>query len=105
VQSTCEIRTRTISNNKALVIDVAGYFNVNCLNEFRQAFESQEHFPRYAVNLEQCQGIDSAGLGMLLILRDFAQLEQNNLLIIHCPPEVHDVLHYAKFDQLFTILS
>jgi anti-anti-sigma regulatory factor len=106
VQATCDIQFRTTSNNKGLVIDVAGFFNVSCLNQFRCAFESQpRHFPRYAVNMQQCRGIDSAGLGMLLLLRDFSKLDPDNLLITHCPPEVHQVLRYANFDQLFTILN
>ena len=103
MQNTCDIQTRTTSNNKGLVIDVVGYFSVNCLKAFRQAFESRDIFPRYAVNMQQCQGIDSSGLGMLLLLRDFSKLEQEDLLITHCPTDVHNVLRYANFDQLFTI--
>ena len=105
MQTTCEIHTRTTGNNQGLVIDVMGYFSVNCLDQFRQAFESREIFPRYAVNFQQCAGIDSSGLGMLLLLRDYCHLEQENLLLTHCPPEVNNVLRYAKFDQLFTILN
>ena len=105
MQATGEVHSRTTSNNKGLVIDVVGFFNVSCLSAFRQTFENKEVFGRYAVNLQQCKGIDSSGLGMLLMLRDFSRLEQENLLITHCPPEVHNVLRYAKFDELFTILS
>lgn len=105
MQTTCKIQTRTTGNSKGLVIDVTGFFNVNCLDDFRQAFESQQQFPRYAVNMEHCCGIDSAGLGMLLLLREFSKLDQKNLLIMRCPPEVNRVLHCANFDRLFTILT
>jgi len=105
VQQTCAISTRSTSNNKGLIIEVTGYFSVNCLNEFRQAFESQQPFPRYAVNFQQCAGIDSSGLGMLLLLRDYSHLEPENLLVTHCPPHVQDVLRYSNFDQLFTICT
>lgn len=105
MQATGEISSRATSNNQSLVINVEGYFNVNCLDEFRRSFESGDVFQRYAVNLQACQGIDSSGLGMLLMLREYSKLEQNNLLITHCPREVKNVLECAKFDQLFTIVN
>ena len=105
MQPTSDVQSRLTSNNQGLVIDVVGYFTVACLDKFRSCFEAHPPMQRYAVNLQQCQGIDSSGLGMLLMLRDYAKIEQKNLLITHCPPPVHNVLNYAKFDQLFTILN
>ncbi len=105
MQTTGDIRSRLTSNNKGLVIDVDGYFTVNCLEEFRSAFEAHPPMQRYAVNLQQCLGIDSSGLGMLLMLRAYSKLVPKDLLVTHCPETVQNVLKYAKFDQLFTILN
>ncbi len=98
------VQARTTSNNRGLVIEVVGYFNMEIHAQFRKAYEDQDQrYERYAVNLQHCLGMDSAGLGMLLLLRDFAGVEKENLLITQCPPELQNVLRYSSFDQIFTI--
>lgn len=101
-----EVKTHTTSNQKGLVIDVIGFFNLALHHDFRRAFEDQQQcYERYAVNLQNCEGIDSAGLGMLLLLREHVALGKDDLLITHCPPQIQNILRYSNFDQLFTILT
>lgn len=99
-----QVYTR-IANDKVCVLSVHGYFNMQLQREFRAAFESNPPFVRYAVDMKHCAGIDSAGLGLLLLLRDYAQADQQHLLITQCSPEVRKVLEYASFDQIFTIVD
>jgi len=94
----------TTSNGKGLIIGIIGRFNLELHKKFRKVFEEQpRRYERYAVNMQHCTGIDSAGLGMLLILRDFTQLSREDLRLIQCPADVRQVLNYANFEQLFTI--
>lgn len=101
---TAQIVVNTTSNDRGLVISIVGRFNLELHKEFRKAFEGQsERYERYAVNMAKCTGIDSAGLGMLLILRDYTKLNRDDLHLIQCPADVRQVLSYANFEQLFTI--
>ena len=101
-----EVKTHMTSNQKGLVIDVVGFFSLALHQDFRDAFESpDQRYDRYAVNLQDCEGIDSAGLGMLLLLREHVAVGKDDLLITHCPSHIHNILRYSNFDQLFTILT
>lgn len=97
------ISSRLLSNNRSLIIEVCGYFNMGLQREFRRSYQEQPTLPKYVVDLKECAGIDSAGLGMLLLLRDFAQLPKENLLIMNCSQAIQRVLSYSHFDQIFTI--
>lgn len=99
-----QVIANVTSNGKGLVLEVVGRFNLDLHKAFRKAFENQPNrYERYAVNLAQCTGIDSAGLGMLLILRDYTQLNRDDLKLMNCPADVRQVLSYANFEQLFSI--
>jgi len=86
------------------VIEIMGRFNLSVYPEFTHAFEQQgRHYKRYTVDMGRCTSIDSNGLGMLLQMRDFANLQKDVLLITNCAPQVIDVLHLSGFDELFHI--
>lgn len=98
------VLARPSSTGGGLVIEVFGALNLEVHREFRRAYQDQgRRFYRYAVNLKRCSGIDSSGLGMLLLLRDYAELQKSDLLITHCSRDVRMILRYASFDRLFTI--
>ena len=100
------LQTNQTSDYKGLVITVTGQFNLELHRDFRKAFEAEgRNFERYAVDLRDCTGMDSAGLGMLLILRDHAGLGKDDLVISGAGSSVRQVLSFANFDQLFTIVE
>ena len=104
VMATAKLVVNTFSNGKGLTIGIVGRFNLELHKEFRKAFEGQpRRYERYDIDMTECTGIDSAGLGMLLILRDYSQLNRTGLCLIDCPRDVRQVLSYANFEQLFTI--
>lgn len=101
-----QVVARQTRDGHSLVIDVVGRLGFDLHRQFRQSYEKQpKRYKRYAVNLKQCDSIDSTGLGMLLMLKDFAGLGKEGLLLVHCREEVAQVLKYASFDELFTIQS
>lgn len=62
-----------------------------------------EKSPRYVLDLNQVQHIDSAGLGMLLIARKRAQGHGADVVLRRPPQDVMMTLELTKFDDLFTI--
>lgn len=59
--------------------------------------------PAVAVDLGGLEYMDSAGLGMLLTLRDRADASQAAVRLLHPRGEVKDLLELACFDTLFAI--
>ena len=47
--------------------------------------------------------IDSAGLGMLLLLRDECQQRNISISIVSAQGQVHKIFLISKFDQLFSM--
>lgn len=58
---------------------------------------------RGTVDLAQLEYMDSAGLGMLLTLRDRAERAAMEVRLINPKAEVRELLVLACFDSLFTI--
>jgi anti-anti-sigma factor len=100
------IDVRPSDDGEILEICVTGVLGLDLYREFRAAYVHQlEHFTRYCVNLRGCEHIDSSGLGVLLILRDYTGLDRERLTIAECSPEVRRLLSFASFEQLFTITA
>lgn len=59
--------------------------------------------PRMQVDLSQLDYMDSAGLGMLLTLRDRAERAGADVVLRRPKSEVRELLVLACFDTLFTI--
>ena len=56
----------------------------------------------YILNMSELTYLDSSALGMLLLLKDYAQKDVN-IAIVNCIPEVYKILEIANFDRLFAI--
>ena len=56
---------------------------------------------RVVLNMSECEFLDSAALGMLVIAHDEAVAKKVNLLIKGVQGKVKDVLYAARFDTLY----
>ncbi len=67
-------QVRTSSLGSCLTIHVEGRFDFNCHQQFRRAYEGAAagSYTEYVVDLRGTEYIDSAALGMLLVLRESA---------------------------------
>ena len=93
---------RSTVDGHHLTIHVSGRFDFNCHREFRQAYEGAKgEFTDYVVDLEATEHLDSAALGMLLLLRDWAGTA--TVRISSCRPAVRKILQIANFGTLFAI--
>jgi anti-anti-sigma factor len=55
------------------------------------------------VDLSQLENIDSAGLGMLILLHDKAKEHQASVTLKHPQERVANLLTIAKFDSMFEV--
>jgi HptB-dependent secretion and biofilm anti anti-sigma factor len=100
------VSARFLEDGETLEIRVEGILGIGVYREFRAAYADQmKRVERYQINLRECKHIDSSGLGVLLILRDYTGFDRERLAITECSPTVRQLLSYAGFEQLFSISS
>lgn len=90
------------TDTNTLTITINGVLGNLMHKEFRAAYEGQE-VTRYIIDLASAETIDSSGLGMLLLFKDYAGGDKADIEIIHCSDHLLDIFHLTCFFRLFKI--
>jgi anti-anti-sigma factor len=96
----------TASNqNNAMKFALKGQFTFADNSKIRTIIEEVENNKVGSVefNFSDVDFIDSAGLGMLLLMRDVCQEKQIPIALSNPHGQVEKIFIISKFDQLFTI--
>jgi len=99
------VSQRISEDGKKVQISVKGQFNYKVSEKFRAAYR---HLPElkgvaYYINLSDASYMDSAALGMLLMLREHAKCRGGAVIIEQPSAQINKILKVANFEQLFTI--
>ncbi len=87
-----------------LTIKVSGRFDFGVHQAFRKAIEQVSNTVRIViVDLQSTDYMDSSALGMLLVLRDKINSNQQSVRLNNPKPEVRKILEIANFDRLFIL--
>jgi HptB-dependent secretion and biofilm anti anti-sigma factor len=92
---------RISSNEGTTTIHVDGRFDYRCVAQFRAALDTGAR--TWHVDLAQASYVDSAGLGMLLLLRERVGNDAARVRLHGAKGQILDVLMMAKFDRLFAL--
>jgi anti-anti-sigma factor len=95
-----------MSANSLVTLRPQGRFDFNSFRSFRTDYEAaleQGGVQCVLVDLQQVQYIDSAALGILLLLRDKATPQGISVELANVQGAVKDVLEIANFHKIFTI--
>lgn len=84
----------------SLVIEISGRFDFSCHPEFRATFAALEPGREVVVDMTAATYIDSAALGMLLLLRDRVG-SARHVRLANCSGQPDQVLRMANFNKLF----
>ena len=96
--------TSRVSEQEGVVdIDVSGRFDFSLQKDFRAAYRDCPPGLKYRVNLGNVDYLDSAALGMLLLLRQYAGDGMDGVSLCHAPEVVSKILKVASFDRIFRI--
>ena len=98
--------THTISSDQKRVdIAVKGRFDYKLSQTFRDTYRNLPGSEdiSYHIDLSETEFMDSAALGMLLLLREYAKCHGGSVSIEQPGSQVESTLKVANFDQLFTI--
>lgn len=94
------------SDGKEAVMSIAGRFDFGVHEEFRAVLEKIRDggFTKVTIDLGAVEDMDSAALGMLLLLRDAVGGDQANIQVVRSRPEIREMLAMANFSKLFRIV-
>jgi HptB-dependent secretion and biofilm anti anti-sigma factor len=95
------------TKDDAIAIQLDQEFTFHQQANFRQAYEQNldEQTKAVIIDFAKTDFIDSAALGMLLVLRDHVEKNKQDITIelINCKKEVFEILEISNFSKLFTI--
>ena len=91
-------------DNNTAIIKVSGRFDFSVHNDFRKAYKdvSLDH-GEYIVDLLNTEYLDSSALGMMLLLKEYAEGSASKVRITNANSEILEILKIASFDKLFVI--
>ena len=88
------------TDGTACVLRVSGQFDFGCRNEFRRAYLAWPKGSTFIVDMTDVDYVDSAALGMLLLLRDYSGVAAR-VTIRGVTGQAEQVLRIANFQKLF----
>ena len=96
---TAEIHDRT------LVITMGETLEYDMFPAFRQLYENTgEEITTYVVDFQKTRRIDSAALGVLLLLRQFAGDARERVRLINAGAQVKNTLNIVNFNMFFDVV-
>ena len=100
------MRISTHVVNNTAKINLFGRFDFSANHEFKSCTSLAINSPEIKeleLNLAEVNYIDSAALGMLLVLRETADKSFKRITLTNCKGTVAHILNMANFSKLFTI--
>ena len=94
------VRVERRESESTVVIHVVGPLCLDHCREFRDAYRHSVCVLRFVVNLSCCEHIDSAGLGIIMLLWEYAGAEGAEVEITDAPARVERSLRIAGFGTL-----
>lgn len=100
------IESQLLDNGTKLIIKVTGHFDFSQHKAFRNAYDDhKDKVETCVVDLSQAEHMDSAALGMLLVLKESAETNKATVIISSPSDNIQSILSISKFESLFHIES
>jgi anti-anti-sigma factor len=92
------------ADGKSVRIAISGRFDFNLHEAFQSAYEAAGSIRSFTIDMDGVDYMDSSALGMLLLLKEHAGDDANEVKIINCAPEVKNILRISNFDRMFEVI-
>jgi anti-anti-sigma factor len=100
------IHSKNSGDGKQVVIAIVDRFDFSLHQQFRDAYcQNNTSDTTYILDLSKTEYMDSSALGMILLLKDHAELYAGQLIISKPNATVNKILEIAQFHRLMTIES
>lgn len=90
------------NEGQTLHVEIHDDFCFSMLREFRRVCE-RRRYAHYIIDLANTTFIDSAALGMLMVLHHFVNEDRRAITIVNASETVRQVLLIAHFNRFFDI--
>jgi len=98
------VESKMTENNTTLTVAVMGKFDFTLLNEFREAYSTEDSsFSKVIIDMRETSTIDSSALGMLLNMQRYLKDKNTEINIINCNADVARVFNITHFEEKFII--
>lgn len=89
----------------SFLLQLSGNFTFNDNTKFRDLLNviQESNVQNVTIGLEKLEFIDSAALGMLLLLNDAAKKKNIKITLSGAQGQIKKMLQLSNFDQLFTV--
>ncbi|MBF0188232.1 MAG: STAS domain-containing protein [Magnetococcales bacterium] len=87
-----------------ITLQVSGILNWDQRGGFMQAITGAGPGFNYIVDLSETENIESAGLGMLLMMREMCGGGKADITLKNANAQVREVMKMAQFSQLFRLV-
>lgn len=100
-----DLRITVSDLSEKVILTLAGQFDFNAHRIFRDAYTPylEKEAKVIEFDLAEVSHIDSAALGMLLLLKEKVNNAGKKLILLHCRGTVLDILKVANFHNMFTM--
>lgn len=100
------VKFAAAADGKEAVVSISGRFDFSTHGEFRQVLDALRatKFAKYTIDMGAVDDMDSAALGMLLLLRDTVGGDKAEVHLLRCRAEIREMLKMANFQDLFRIV-
>lgn len=98
--------TISIENNfvqNQVIVTLDGRFDFMCHADFRKSFADAPKGTNFVVDLGKVTYMDSAALGMLLLLRERVSGDPTRVELRNAQGQPREVLNVANFGQIFRL--
>ncbi|MBF0463004.1 MAG: STAS domain-containing protein [Magnetococcales bacterium] len=94
---------RVFKDGDRIIVQLPAVFGFGLRNEFRKVTADNPVGSRYELDFQLVEKMDSAAMGMLLLLKEVAGGDGANVVLTNVKPEVIKLLQLVNFHKLFTI--
>lgn len=91
------------TENDTVFIKIRERFDFSGHQAFRGSYRDHPNSGKFVIDMNEVNYIDSAALGMMLILREHAGKHDGTVSVINCNPDILKVLEIAKLDEVIDI--
>ncbi|MCF6282798.1 MAG: STAS domain-containing protein [Candidatus Polarisedimenticolaceae bacterium] len=98
------ISTQSSDDGNTLTIQIVGRFEFASHGDFRKAYKPQPKAGiNYLIDLSETDYMDSSALGMLLLIKEYAEVNKGTVTLLSPQPDIEAIFKVANFHTLFTI--
>lgn len=98
------VKKQISENGREVTLSIEDRFDFSLHQSFRDAYSScSQRGSRFCVNLSQTNYMDSSALGMILLLKDYVEKLEGEVVIQKPNESVVKILEIAQFHRLMKI--